>query len=116
MRIGEVAAKSGVSVRSLRYYEEQQLLSATRTPGGQRNYSETAVEQVKLIQQFYAAGLPSRTIRELLPCMRAGALTRPLTARLQTERDRIRHQIEMLNKAQLLLEGLIADADEPGGQ
>lgn len=34
MRIGEVAERAGVSVRALRYYEEQRLLGATRTGGG----------------------------------------------------------------------------------
>lgn len=37
MRIGEVAAKAGVSVRALRYYEEQDLLDASRSSGGQRH-------------------------------------------------------------------------------
>ena len=32
LRIGEVAAQAGVSVRALRYYEEQGLLEAERTP------------------------------------------------------------------------------------
>lgn len=38
MRIGEVAAATGVSVRSLRYYEEQELLEAERSSGGHRNW------------------------------------------------------------------------------
>lgn len=38
MRIGEVAKKAGVSVRALRYYEEQDLLPAERSSGGQRQY------------------------------------------------------------------------------
>ncbi|WP_063736328.1 MerR family transcriptional regulator [Streptomyces sp. RTd22] len=72
MRIGEVAEKAGVSVRALRYYEEQGLLQAGRSRGGQLHYPDTAVGRVRLIQQLYAAGLPSRVVREVLPCVDTG--------------------------------------------
>ena len=70
MRIGELAARSGVSPRSLRYYEEQGLLVPTRTPGGHREYPEAASDRVIRIQELYAAGLSSRKIAGLLPCLR----------------------------------------------
>ncbi len=38
--------RARVSVRGLRYCDEQQLLSASRTHGGQRQYLDSAVEQV----------------------------------------------------------------------
>ncbi|MFD8867101.1 MerR family DNA-binding transcriptional regulator [Streptomyces sp. NPDC059590] len=44
-RIGEVAAKAGVSVRALRYYEQQDLLHSSRNPGGQRRYPDGAVDR-----------------------------------------------------------------------
>ncbi|WP_171905392.1 MerR family transcriptional regulator [Cellulosimicrobium cellulans] len=68
MRIGELAERAGVSVRSLRYYEEQGLLTAQRSASGQRHYPEEAVETVALLKMLYAAGLTSRVIAELLPC------------------------------------------------
>ncbi|GAA2267529.1 hypothetical protein GCM10010145_47520 [Streptomyces ruber] len=76
MRIGEVAEKAGVSVRALRYYEEQDLLRADRSPGGQRHYPDTAVARVRLIQQLYAAGLPSKVVRQVLPCVDSGEAPR----------------------------------------
>jgi DNA-binding transcriptional MerR regulator len=69
MRIGELAARAGVSVRSLRYYEERGLLTSTRNAGGQRQYTEHEVERVTLIQRLYAAGLSSDTIATLMPCV-----------------------------------------------
>lgn len=63
MRIGDLAARSGVSVRSLRYYEEQDLLHSSRSSSGQRHYDEAAVQRVGLIQMFFAAGLSSKTIQ-----------------------------------------------------
>ncbi|MER7514920.1 MerR family transcriptional regulator [Streptomyces sp. NPDC126499] len=70
MRIGELARRSGVSERSLRYYEQQGLLRSERTPGGHREYGEWAVDRVIRIQSLYAAGLNSKKIGHVLPCMR----------------------------------------------
>lgn len=69
MRIGELARRAGVSVRALRYYEEQNLLSSTRNSGGQRVYVEADVGRVELLQSLYAVGIPSREITEILPCV-----------------------------------------------
>ncbi|MFJ2809818.1 MerR family transcriptional regulator [Kitasatospora sp. NPDC087271] len=71
MRIGELAERAGVSVRSLRYYEGQGLLASTRSASGQRHYADGAVARVLFIQRLYAAGLSSRAIAELLPCVDA---------------------------------------------
>src|ERR1700751_2999049 len=89
MRIGELAAKAGVSMQALRYYEEQNLLASVRSPSGQRHYPDSALDRVRLIQQLYAAGLPSKTITELLPCVETGESTPALLDRLSPERDRI---------------------------
>ncbi|MGW6054979.1 MerR family transcriptional regulator [Streptomyces sp. NPDC055189] len=96
MRIGELATKAGVSVRALRYYEEQHLLASERSASGQRHYASSAVDRVQLIQQLYAAGLPSRTIVELLPCVETGEVTTELLHRLAAERSRIDAQIRSL--------------------
>lgn len=75
MRIGELSERTGASVRSLRYYEAQGLLHSERTPSGQRVYREDAIDYVQLIRVFLAAGLPSRRILEMMPCMRSGTTT-----------------------------------------
>lgn len=112
MRIGEVAARSGVSTRALRYYEEQQLLSSARTAGGQRHYSDGAVERVRLIQQLYAAGLGSRAIVDLLPCVYTGVATPDMITRLVTERDRIIQQVQALARTRDRLDAVIATAEQ----
>lgn len=71
MRIGELAQATGVSARSLRYYEEQGLIRSTRTQGGWRDFDAAMVERVVMIQHLLAAGLCSTTIGELLPCLEA---------------------------------------------
>jgi DNA-binding transcriptional MerR regulator len=112
MRIGEVAQKSKVSVRSLRYYEEQGLLHSTRTESGQRLYAAGAVERVVLIQRLYSAGLSSKTLSELLPCIEAPVekYTPLVLARLTQERDRIDAQVTELIETRNKLQAVIATA------
>jgi DNA-binding transcriptional MerR regulator len=107
MRIGELATRAGVSVRALRYYEEQGLLASERSTSGQRHYAEAAVERVQLIQMLYAAGLSSRTIAELLPCVDAKVNTPASRARLAAERDRIDQQIVDLVRTRDRLDAVI---------
>lgn len=110
MRIGELAAKTGASVRSLRYYEEQDLLASVRSPSGQRHFPESAVDRVQLIQQLYAAGLPSKSILDLLPCVVGGRATPDLLDRLSAERDRIDRQIGDLVSTRNRLDTIITNA------
>ncbi|WP_411152564.1 MerR family transcriptional regulator [Streptomyces sp. A30] len=107
MRIGELAVKAGVSVRALRYYEEQHLLTSERSPSGQRHYPGSAVERVQLIQQLYAAGLASRTIVDLMPCVLTGEVTPELLERLTAERDRIDERVGALVRTRDRLDEII---------
>lgn len=111
MRIGELAERSGVSVRALRYYEEQELLASERSPSGQRHYGDGAADRVILIQNLYAAGLSSRTILTLLPCVEAEVATPGSQALLQSERDRIDQRIADLVRTRNQLDALIGDND-----
>ncbi|MEU6826661.1 MerR family transcriptional regulator [Streptomyces atriruber] len=69
MRIGEVARLTGASARSLRYYEQQGLIRSARSGGGQRHYAATEVARVRLIRRLFDAGLGSKVIAQLLPCV-----------------------------------------------
>ena len=73
MRIGELSKRTGVSPRSLRYYEEQGLLASSRSDAGQRHYSDAEVERVSLIRQLFDAGMSSRVIASVLPCVETPA-------------------------------------------
>ncbi|EFL24275.1 MerR family transcription regulator [Streptomyces himastatinicus ATCC 53653] len=108
MRIGELAAQAGVSVRALRYYEEQRLLHPARSASGQRHYPESAVDRVHLIQQLYAAGLSSRSIVQLMPCVDTGEATPAMLELLLAERDRIERQMGELAEARDRLDTVIA--------
>ncbi|SDQ39786.1 MerR family transcriptional regulator [Quadrisphaera sp. DSM 44207] len=115
MRIGEVAAAAGVSPRALRYYEEQGLLASERSAGGQRRYPQDAVDRVRWIQALYGAGLSSRVLAGLLPCVHTGAATPQMLQRLAAERERIDAQVHDLAATRDRLDAVIAAAGGTGG-
>lgn len=127
MRIGELARRTGVSERSLRYYEQQGLLVADRTAGGHRDYPAHVVDRVIRIQELFAAGLNSKKIARLLPCMRdtdggpSEIATEQLVTDLVAERDRINRMITELANSRDVLDEVISaagrspsEAGEPG--
>jgi DNA-binding transcriptional MerR regulator len=69
LKIGELAQLTGVSVRSLRYYEQQNLLTPVRHENGYREYSRFAIEQVKTIQLYLGLGLSTEQIAHFLHCV-----------------------------------------------
>jgi DNA-binding transcriptional MerR regulator len=67
LRMGELAARSGVSIDTIRYYERRRLLPrASRLPGGFRVFAPDAVERIRFIKQAQEIGLSLDEIRELL--------------------------------------------------
>ncbi|WP_326944144.1 MerR family transcriptional regulator [Amycolatopsis sp. NBC_01307] len=68
MRIGELAERTGVSTRLLRYYGEQGLLVASRDRNGYRCYGEDAVVRVRQIRRLLGAGLTTEVIASALQC------------------------------------------------
>lgn len=116
MRIGELAEASGVSPRSLRYYEETGLIRSDRTPGGWRDFDESMVERVITIQYLFAAGLHSTTIIELLPCLEAPPSQRTglLEQLLDQEVDRLEGKRRELDRELDTLRELQGDTALPG--
>lgn len=114
MRIGAVATRAGVSVRALRYYEEQGLITSVRSAGGQRHYTEDVVDRVTFVRRLLVAGLSSRTITELLPCVDAPSEENSDSAmnRMEQERDRLTEHIEELIRTRDNLDTLIHTARE----
>jgi len=65
-RIGEVAAKVGLTERTIRYYEERGLLeSVKRLDGGQRVYTDDDVRRLKFILKLKVLGLTLAEMQEL---------------------------------------------------
>src|SRR5215210_2740565 len=67
LQIGEVAARSGVSIDTVRYYERRQLLPrASRSNGGFRLFPPDTVERVQFIKHGQEMGLSLEEIAQLL--------------------------------------------------
>ena len=65
-RIGELAAKVGLTERTIRYYEERGLLeSVKRLEGGQRVYTDDDIRRLKFIQKLKVLGLSLAEMQEL---------------------------------------------------
>ncbi|WP_329499183.1 MerR family transcriptional regulator [Kitasatospora herbaricolor] len=102
MRIGELSERTDTSRRLLRYYEEQQLIVSTRSPNGYREYDERFVDRVMQIRGLLDAGLPTRIIKQILPCLdKPRAIHFPdatpeMLATLARERDRMTERINCL--------------------
>jgi len=67
MQIGDVAERTGLSLRTIRHYEEVGLLpEAPRTQGGFRLYTEESVRQLLLVKQMKPLDFTLEEMREIL--------------------------------------------------
>ncbi|MBF4995631.1 MerR family transcriptional regulator [Nocardia sp. BSTN01] len=104
MRIGELAERTETSRRLLRYYEEQGLIRVRRCANGYRDYDERLVDQILHIRGLLDAGLPTRIIKQILPCLddprdiHFADATPEIIATLEHQRDRLTQRIDLLTR------------------
>ena len=102
MRIGELSERTDTPRRLLRYYEEQGLINPGRCANGYRNYDEGLVDRVVQIRGLLDAGLPTRLIKQILPCLDKPRSIRfpdaapEMIATLEHERERMEQRIRCL--------------------
>ncbi len=85
MKIGELAERTRVAPRLVRYYEQQGLLSAPRSANGYRDYGDEHVERVRRVAGLVQAGLPTRLVKVLLDMEDAAAQAMPTCPRQVAE-------------------------------
>ncbi|MHB8293359.1 MAG: heavy metal-responsive transcriptional regulator [Acidimicrobiales bacterium] len=114
MHIGEVSKRSGVPVKTIRYYDEIGILAAPRRSGsGYRDYEPEAVDRLGFIRASQAFGLSLGEIREIaayrdrgeVPCAHVLAL-------LRRHGEEIDERIAELRHARSVLDGLATRARE----
>jgi MerR family transcriptional regulator, redox-sensitive transcriptional activator SoxR len=64
--VGQVAARSGVAVSAIRFYESEGLIQSRRTAGNQRRYPRAVLRRVAVIRAAQRIGLPLAAIRRAL--------------------------------------------------
>lgn len=113
MKIGELGERTGVSAKTIRYYESIGLLhEPARTASGYRDYGDDAIERLSFIREAQATGLSLAEIASVLELKEAGerscAHTAALLERHLTDID---DQIERLTAARAALADLASRAE-----
>ncbi|HKN03548.1 MAG TPA: MerR family transcriptional regulator [Buttiauxella sp.] len=113
MKIGELSERSGISVRMLRYYEQEGLLRPKRLQSGYREYDDADEQLVRRIRQLSESGLKLGAIKQLMPCMlssRPGFSPCPeVLATLRREIDELGTRIECLQSSRRALSEYLDD-------
>jgi DNA-binding transcriptional MerR regulator len=116
LSVGELACRTGVSVRSIRHYDEHGLLTSTRADNGYRVFPAAAVSQVKQIQRLIATGFSLAEIRTFPCCilMVEGAGICPETTPAQRKRlAAIERQIADLERRRARLLKMLTEGRVP---
>ena len=107
--IGEISARVGVKVPTIRYYEKMGLLAEpSRSSGNQRRYSQKELEQLGFIKHARDLGFPLDTIRSLISLSQTrhndcSAVDELASQHLQQVRDRL----SLLAKLETELERIV---------
>ena len=98
MKIGELAARSGVSIDAIRYYERRDVLPrADRTESGYRRFDESAVRRLAMVRQLQGLGFTLDEITDALVAHdRGGATCESERWRLEKVAERLDQRIAQL--------------------
>ncbi|TWT20947.1 redox-sensitive transcriptional activator SoxR [Luteimonas wenzhouensis] len=72
LTVGEVAARSGVAVSALHFYEAKGLIRSVRTAGNQRRFPRDVLRRIAVIKVAQRTGIPLAQIREALSSLPEG--------------------------------------------
>ncbi|GAA3710639.1 MerR family DNA-binding protein [Streptomyces diastaticus] len=112
MRISTLATATGLTTKTIRYYEQSGLLPAPpRTAGGYRDYPPEAQPRLTFIRDAQAAGLTLAEIRGVLALRDSGQAPCPHTAALiEAHLRHIEERITALTRTQAALRQLTTQA------
>lgn len=109
LSVGEVAARSGVAVSAIHFYESKGLIRSRRNAGNQRRYARDVLRRVAIIKVAQRTGISLASIREALSTLPDGRTPtamdwRALSARWRGELD---DRIARLSRLRDQLDGCI---------
>lgn len=111
-KVGELAARTGLSVRALHHYDEIGLLSPTaRTSSGHRLYGRPDVERLQQVQSLRSMGMSLDEVKRALDDERR-APREIVRAQLAQLRDRLAHYGRLMERLESLAHHLDAARDE----
>lgn len=106
LSIGEVAARTGLSVHALRFYERESLLvgPVRRTSGGRRRYTASDVEWLQICVRLRESGMPLADLKRFTELVRQGPGNEAERLRLlDTHRQRVDAQIQALEECRSVI-------------
>jgi DNA-binding transcriptional MerR regulator len=113
LQIGQAAERTGLSLRTIRFYEENGLVPPTgRTAGGFRLYCEDAVDRLEVIKRMKPLGFSLEEMRELLTLLddlAAAPGDAVLTDRLRMFHEAATARVHALTEQLAVAEGFAAD-------
>ncbi len=112
LKIGEVAERVGLSLRTIRFYEEEGLvLPETRTAGGFRLYARAAVGRLHTIKRLKPLGFSVEEMAEVLATLDGLAAGDAADDTAGADRDALRARLEEIRaRVEARAEELLAEA------
>ncbi|WP_105104478.1 redox-sensitive transcriptional activator SoxR [Microbulbifer pacificus] len=109
LTVGQLAARSGVSVSALHFYESRGLISSWRTTGNQRRYGSDALRRVAIIKVAQRTGIGLEEIKAALETLPANRIPtkRDWTQLSKSWRATLNTRIEQLTALRDQLDGCI---------
>lgn len=104
LSVGEVAARSGVAVSAIHFYETKGLIRSSRSNGNQRRYPREILRRIAVIKTAQRVGIPLSEVRDALNALPqertpTAADWRKLSTRWRAELDSRIHKLTQLRDA-----------------
>lgn len=117
LKIGEVARRSGLPIKTIRFYSEEGLIHPTgRSEGGYRLFSEEVFAELSLIRTLKAMEIPLQDVRQILESRRSGVCTcKSFQERIRTKAGEIEQKIGALRHLHSELQDMLSRWQDCGG-
>lgn len=113
MTRGELAKRTGLSMATIRYYEDSGILPAPkRVANGYRIYTDDYLVKIKFIKDAKSLGYSLKEIQEVLQMLSQDMEAETLRGLVLNKIDEIDERIKTLRSVQTLLVGLLQTPNE----
>lgn len=118
LKIGDVAAQSGLTVKTIRFYSDEGLIHpASRSDGGFRLFSPDVFEELTFIRTLRALEIPLPDVLKILESRRSGICTcTSLQRTIRSKAGEIEQKISALRAMHIELMDLLNDWQDCGGR
>ena len=118
LKIGEVAGRSGLTVKTIRYYCDEGLIRPIcRSDGGYRLFGDEVFAELTLIRTLKAMEIPLQDVRQILESRRSGVCTcASLQDTIRSKAGEIEQRIAALRDLHSELEELLSRWQDCGGR